>query len=301
MNTQSMAHDKTGIVDVEGAQLRYRVEGSGPPCLVVGSSVLYPRVFSPELREHLQLIFIDLRHFADPRHPASADPSFRPEQITIDTYADDIDQVRQTLRLGDVVVIGHSVHGRFALEYARRYPEHVRGVVAISAVPCASDEYDAECGRLWEADASDDRKQILARQLAELTPEVRATLSPADMFVREYVAFGPMNFYDPAYDSSWLWEDVVPDMPIADVLFGKLFATYDLAQGSAEITVPVLIVHGRYDYNVPYTLWERRRHQLPRHSYALLDKSGHIPSLDEPQLFDQTLLAWIRGLDSPGG
>lgn len=301
MTTKNMAQGNAGVVEVEGARLRYRIEGHGPPCLVVGSSVLYPRVFSPGLRGHLQLIFADLRHFADPRHPASADPSFRPEQISIGTYAGDIERVRQTLGLGEVVVIGHSIHGTIALEYARRYPQHVRGVVATAGVPRGTGELPAASERFWEADASGERREILARQLAELTPEVRATLSPADLFVREYVASGPMYWYDPAYDAAWLCEDVVTDMPIMDRVWDELFAAYDLAQGPAEITVPALIAHGRYDYNIPYTLWEEHRHKLPRHAYALLEKSGHAPSFEEPELFDHTLLAWVHGLDGSGG
>jgi proline iminopeptidase len=296
MTTQGMAHDNAGIVDVEGAQLRYRIEGRGQPCLVVGSAIFYPRMFSQELREHLQLVFADLRHFA-----AASDPSFTLDAISIDTYAGDIERVRQALGLGEVVVTGHSIHGVIALEYARRHPEHVRGVVAIGAVPHWSDKDSAQAERRFEAEASEERKQILARQLAALTPEVRATLSPADIFVREYMAYGPAHWYDPAYDGSWLWEGVIPDVPAVDRLYGELFRTYDVAQGPGQITVPVLIAQGRYDYGAPYTLWDEHRHKLPQHSYTLFDKSGHFPSLEEPERFDQTLLAWVHGLDSPGG
>ena len=295
MTTQSTAQDNVDIVEVEGAHLRYRIEGDGQPCLVVGSSIYYPRVFSQDLREHLQLIFVDLRHFA------ASDPSFTPDRISVGTYADDIERVRQTLRLGDVVVMGHSIHGTIALEYARRYPEHVRGVVVIGAPPRRSDDEPAPSDRLWEADASEERKEILARQLAELTPEVRATLSPADLFVRSYVANGPRYWYDPAYDCSWLWDGVVPDMPVIERLFGELFKTYDLPQGPAQITLPVLIAHGRYDYSAPYTLWEEHRHTLPRHTYALFERSSHTPPLEEPERFDQTLLAWVHGLETSSG
>jgi len=136
--------------------------------------------------------------------------------------------------------------------------------------------------------------------LAGLTPEVRATLSSGELFVREYVASGPMYWYDPTYDCSWLWEGVAPDWPIVERLF-ELFETYDLAKGPAEITVPVLIAHGRYDYAAPYTLWDDHRHKLPRHTYALFDRSGHYPPLEEPQRFEQKLFGWVHGLDSSGG
>jgi len=296
MTRKSIAQDAAGTVEVGGALLRYRIEGHGPPCLVIGSSVCYPRVFSPGLREHMQLIFADLRHFADPRQFDSADPAFRADRISLDTCADDVERVRQALELGGVVVMGHSMHGPFALEYARRYPEHVRGVVVTGAAPCGSQEGSAEIGRLWEADASEERKEILARRLAELTPEVRATLAAEEILVREYVALGSMRFYDPTYDCSWLWEDVVPDLPVFERL-EDLLETYDLAQGPTEISVPVLIAAGRYDYGAPYTLWEKHKHKLPRHTYVLFDRSGHFPSFEEPERFDQTLLAWADGID----
>jgi proline iminopeptidase len=224
-----------------------------------------PRVFSQELCQHLQLVFVDLRHFA-----AASDPSFTPDRISSDTYADDIEQVRQTLGLGDVVVVGHSIHALIALAYARRYPGHVRGVVAVGADPLGDATARA---RLWEAEASDERKEILKRQLAELTTEVRATLSPADVLVREYVASGPTLWFDPGYDCSWLWDGVVADVPTMDRLFRELFQTYDLDQGPGEITTPVLIAQGRYDYGAPLQALGRAPTQTcPAHLRPLREK-----------------------------
>lgn len=291
--TQTVTGDSAGVVAVEGAQLGYRLEGHGQPCLVVGSSVYYPRVFSQGLRQQLQLVFVDLRHFA------ASDPRFQLEQISIETYPDDIERVRQLLGLGDVVVIGHSIHGTIALEYARRYPEHVRGVVAVGAPPHRANEDPSPSERFWEGDASEERREILARRRAELTAEVRRPLAPGELWVREYVADGPKLWFDPSYDGSWLWEGVVLDGPVFQRVAGEVFTPYDLAQGPAEIAVPVLIVQGRYDYYVPHTLWDAHRHKLPRHTYILFERSGHTPPLEEPERFDQTLLAWLHGLDRP--
>lgn len=38
MTEQRTAQPNAGIVEVEGAQLRYLIEGNGRPCIVVGSS-----------------------------------------------------------------------------------------------------------------------------------------------------------------------------------------------------------------------------------------------------------------------
>jgi proline iminopeptidase len=279
-----------GVVEVEGARLGYRIEGHGQSCLVIGSSAYYPRVFSQELREHLQLVFVDLRQFA------ASDPAFSPERISIETYIDEIEHVRQTLELGDVVVVGHSLHGVIALEHARRYPEHVLGVVAIGSPPYRSHEDPSPSERFWLADASEERKEIVARRLAELTHEVCAALSPAELWKRRYQASAPKIWFDPTYDDSLLWEGVEMNGPVYQRVAGELFKPYDLAQIPGEIATPVLIVHGRYDYWESHTLWEGRLHKLPRHTFVLFERSGHMPSLEEPKRFNEELLAWIGGL-----
>ena len=294
MTTQEKT-PRAGTVEVVGARLGYRIEGHGQPCLVVGSSIYYPRVFSQELGKHLQLVFVDLRHFG------ASDPSFSPDRISVETYPEDIERVRQSLGLGDVVVIGHSIHGTIALEYARRNPEHVLGVVAISAPPHRSDEDPSPAQRFWEAEASAERKDMYAHQQAELTPEVRAALSPGELYVRDYVASGAKIWFDPTYDGTWLWEGAVLDAPVFARVAGELLTPYDLAQGPGEIAMPVLIALGRYDYWIPYTLWDEHRHKLRRHTCVLFERSGHTPPLEEPERFNETLLAWIRDLASSSG
>jgi proline iminopeptidase len=283
---------REGTIELEGARLRYVVEGEGPPCLVIGSSFCYPRVFpSKALRRRLQMVFVDLRHFG------LRDPALSPERVSRETYYDDIEQIRQTLGLGDVMVLGHSLCGPIALEYARRHPLTTRGVVAVAGHPArGSEEASAAIAHLWDVDASAERKSIYARRQAELTPEVKASLSPADLFVRDYVASGAKSWYDADYDCTWLWDQVVPDMPMVNRLYGELFKPYDLADGAEAIGVPALVVHGRYDYLVPYTLWERRLDCLRQHTYVLLEQSAHFPSLEQPELFDETFLGWLDRL-----
>ena len=130
-------------------------------------------------------------------------------------YADDIEQVRQALGLGDVVVIGHPstppsrsrVCPPVSGARPRRGPDR--------RVRWHGKETRRATDALWEA-ASDERKELLGLKMAELTPELRASISPAEFFVRQYVARGPWFWYDPSATASWLWEDVVPDMPVFD-------------------------------------------------------------------------------------
>lgn len=54
-----------GSITVDGSKLNYVVEEKGKPCLVIGSSIYYPRTFSKKIREHLRMYFVDMKWFAE--------------------------------------------------------------------------------------------------------------------------------------------------------------------------------------------------------------------------------------------
>ena len=76
---------------------------------------------------------------------------------------------------------------------------------------------------------------------------------------------------------------------------------HDLAQGPVEITAPVLIAHGRYDYAVAYTGWEEHRHKAPQAQLCAIREQRAFSAARGAGRFDQTLLAWIDELGSSGG
>lgn len=279
---------KAGVVAVEGANLGYRIEGSGPSCLVLGSSIYYPRAFSKDLREHLTFVFVDLRHFAP------SDRSVNPQEITLETYANDIEAVRTQLGLGKAIVLGHSIHGNIALEYARRYPEHVSRLIVIGSFSVGTGRMPELTEAFWNADASEERKRVLKRNWEGREERVKS-LPAGQQFVQTYILNGPRYWYDPTYDATWLWKDLYVNAPILDHLFGVLFKEYDLAQGLRPIATPVFLALGRYDYAVPYTTWDEERRKLPSLSYNLFEKCGHTPQLEVAAEFDRRLLEWLSG------
>ena len=274
-------------VTVAGATLRYAIEGTGRPVLVIGSATYYQRTFSRPLREVCTLAFADLRHFVE------CDAALSVDRLSFDTYADDIERIRVTLGFKPVVVVGHSHHGNLALEYAKRYPDSTSHVVLIGSPPCgvtrtvkASDDY-------WAAHASEHRKAALRHHWDALSSETLASLSPGDAFIAQYLADGPKYWYDPHYDASPLWQNMHVNMDLI-TSFRGLFAEYELSWDPTRLQAPVLIVMGRYDYVVPHVLWDEVLPGLQNVTYHVFERSGHTPQLEEPQLFDQIFLDWLR-------
>lgn len=59
---------KSDHIISDGFTLPYLVEGEGMPALIIGSSLYYARTFSPALRHHLNMVFVDHRGFAPANH-----------------------------------------------------------------------------------------------------------------------------------------------------------------------------------------------------------------------------------------
>ena len=284
----------SGTVCVDGATLRYVIEGYGVPALVIGSSIYYPRTFSQQLREALCLAFMDVRHFAE------TSTSHSPGIITLDTYTDDIERVRSEIGFERAAVIGHSHHGNLALEYAKRYPEKVSHVVLIGSPPCNVERTIQAGIDYWSAYATEERKAVLQDNWRALRAESIETLPPEAALVAEYVANGPKYWFDTSFNASSLWQGVPVNMDLIQ-MFRGFFTDYELSWNPAQMRAPVLVVMGRHDYVVPHLLWEVARPKLGNLTYHLLEQSGHTPQLEEPKLFDRVLLEWIQKYPDESG
>lgn len=266
--------------------LAYSIEGTGPSALVIGSATYYPRTFSDNLRKHLKLAFVDHRGFA----PAPQDAPI--SEYSLDIVLADMELARQRLNLGRIIVIGHSGHGYMALEYAKRYPEHVSHVVMIATGPSHSAYHSQISEQHWQEAVCPERKQQLERDLALLPSEI--TAAPEKRFITFCLRLGAKSWFDPAYDATPLWKDVHVNMPMFDHMWGEVFRDIDIAKDLDKLQAPVLLALGRFDYLVaPYSTWAPYRDKFRDLTIRVFDRSSHTPQLEESETFDSQLLAWL--------
>ena len=145
----------------------------------------------------------------------------------------------------------------------------------------------------WEADASEERKAIFEQNLRENPVDVLAALNPQERWLRTYQMRAPKLTYDPRFDPSPLLESVHNDAEVFLHLQLVILKDYDVAAHATQIRAPVFLALGRFDYTVPYTLWDDRRGVIPDLSYHLFEKSGHFPMLEERESFDRQLIEWV--------
>jgi proline iminopeptidase len=276
-------------VPVKGADLFYTARGQGSATCLVLSSIgtrPYERQIPAALDASLRMVFVDLR--------GSGRSTGEPTNLTFDVLAEDLDAVRQHLGVARVAVLGHSILGVPAIEYARRRPDSVSHVIAVGTPPTGDMARLLAAGKpFFEQDASEQRKRILHDNMAALPPGA----SPAQMLLAQT----PMRFFDPRFDAAPLFAGAEAKPAMLAHLMGTLVRGWDFITATPPLRTPLLLAHGRYDYTVPYTMWQGITETLPDVRFRLFERSGHQPFVEEPEDFVELLMGWmgIKGGDAP--
>lgn len=283
-----MSKSENGSVDRDDFELRYVIEGKGLPAIVIGSSLYYPKSISQNLRKHLHMAFIDWRGFAKSKS-AKCD-----SDITLNTFLEDVEYIRQKIGFERCIIIGHSAHALLALEYAKKYPECVSHVVMIGISPNLNSDMAALAQRNWEESVWPERKEALENRIKQLPDTELEKLPPSERFISWYVRRDPQAWYDYHFDSSFLWEEVHINMPMFDYLYGVVLRDLDITQNLEGFHTPVFLALGRLDFIIaPPSSWDSVRSKFQNLTIRIFERSGHSPQYEEAHLFEQELLNWL--------
>jgi len=110
-----------------GVSISYDLGGKGEQTFLLIHGVGTNRTFFSCIYHHLlqygRVLNVDLRGHGK---------SEKPEQsYSIETYSQDLKGLCQTLKLNSIIVIGHSMGGNIAIEFAAKSPELVKGLVLL--------------------------------------------------------------------------------------------------------------------------------------------------------------------------
>lgn len=278
---------KKGSVSTDGFTLNYSIEGTGIPTIVIGSSLFYPRVFSQEIRNKLQLIFVDHRGFVQPPNREISNKDFELEHLL-----EDVDKIRNFLGLNQVLVMGHSGHAFMALEYSKKYSENVLGTVMIGVSPDYSEETHIKTEAFFEKTASEERKKQYYGAMNKLPQLIQE--NPEKRFVSFCLCNGAKNWYRHNFDAALFWNDVYTNMQMIDYVWGTIFRDIDITENLNKLSKPVLLMLGKYDYVTgPPELWDNVKNEFLDLRINVFQKSGHYPMYEEAEQFDLELAKWI--------
>lgn len=166
------------------------------------------------------------------------------------------------------VLIGNSMGGHIALEYARVYPSKVAGLVLAGSSGLFENDFGTTSPK------RNDREYI--RKRAALT------------------------FYDDIVTEELVDEIMAvtqsPEKLPKLLKVARSTHEYNMEDMLADITAPTLLVWGKEDVVTPPEVAERFHEKLPNAQLKWIEKCGHAPMMERPEEFVRHLKPFLEHL-----
>jgi pimeloyl-ACP methyl ester carboxylesterase len=261
-----MTHQETSI-EIQGRQTRLLRGGHGVPLIYLNDTFRVRDLWLPLLDQLAGRFEVIL-----PVHPGCKGS----EATDIETMEDLVFHyldLCEALQLERPIVVGASLGGWIAAEWAVRYADKLRGLVLIDALGL----------RVPEAPTTD----IL---------RLDATQTRAHLFV------------DP---TAALAQQLIPDVPLPEDLSAFLQARQTLARFAWQfpdnprlmrylyrITIPTLIVWGAQDGFIPSRHGEAYQAGIQGAERIILPQCGHLPQVEQPDACCRAVMDFLKRLSS---
>lgn len=278
--------DQTLSVKLKNRNYPISVTGEGQPCLVIGIGTLIQRTLSQKFKNSFKVYSSDLYWIKD---HALDDVS----SLTMERIVDDIEELRQNLKLSSFILIGHSAYGIVALEYAKKYSSALNGIIMVGAPLNSNAEVEACNNKYFESHADPLRKSIDLERRAAFSNEDLSHLDSAAKFLRGYIwRDAPRYWHDPTFDCSPLWKNINLDGDLLDYFFKAVLPKIDVKKELDKIKCPVFLAAGMSDYDCCPWVWSQVN--FSKLTVSLFNKSGHYPNYEETELFDSRIKLWAH-------
>ncbi len=193
-------------------------------------------------------------------------------------------------------VVGQSWGGMLAMEHALDHPDGLRAIVVADS-PASIPLWVEEANRLRE-DLPRDVQETLTKHEAEGTTDSPEYEAAVRVYYDRHLCRVPWpacverSFAQMAEDPT-----VYHTMngPSEFHCIGSL-KTWDITGRLEEIDVPTLLVSGRYDEATPHIV-EQIHSRVPGARWELFEASSHMPHVEEPEAFLETVEAFLATVD----
>ena len=257
--------DGKSTIEVSGVGLEIETKGNGKPLLF-----LHPEIGMDRAGPALEALSKGARVIA-PTHPAYGKSAAPSTFNTIDDIAYLYLDLLDALDLREVTVVGLGIGGWIAAAVAIKSTQHLARLVLVDAFGVKhGDRETRDIFDMWFVTDADLQKvfyldqDVAARDTSKLPDDELYTIARA----REA-------------SSRYGWRPYMHDPKLK----GRLH----------RIKIPALVLWGAEDKIVAPAYGRAYAAALPNARFALIERSGHFPHVEQPQEFARRTLDFIEG------
>jgi proline iminopeptidase len=274
---------------IDGYKINVETLGEGDPIFFFaggpGNSHDYMQGRFGHYHSNHQVVFIDMLG------RGMSDDAVSPDEYSVSNDVHITEEVRKALGLEKIALVGHSYGTVVAQAYAIAYPEQVDRMVLISGFHSAA---------MWQANC-DSYNHYSQTHFPEIWSEVDSLralgyVSSDSVFMNVYESLPTKYIYyhnttlkgnNPETQHRGFNTDVYYAIIGRDADFdvsGSMIAI-DFRRALKDLNFPTLIIAGRYDGVSTPEFALQYKHFMPEAQFEMFEKSGHNPSLEEPEKF----------------
>jgi len=263
----------SGLAEVNGAKIYYETAGEGTPFVMLHAGIADSRMWQKQqeyFAQYYKVITYDLRGFGKTGMPEGPYAHYL-----------DLAGLLDTLGIDSAIVMGCSLGGSTAIDFALEFPSRVRGLVLVGS---AVDGYRME-----------DEESIKGWKQIEKAINKKDFEKAADMEIQQWIV-GPTRSpekLDPAVIA--LCRDMILTYMHNDPDKGEEQGPEEFSINRlAEITAPTLVVVGDLDSPDIMTMADLLERTLADSKKIMIPETAHLPNLEKPDDFNALVHDFLR-------
>lgn len=281
---------KSSIKDVfetsDHVKIKYKVSGKGEACLYVpgGPGQGYPSfelMGGNHLEKNIKMIYMDQR---------GSGQSGTSENYHLEAMVQDIEELRQHLKLDKIFLLAHSFGGIIAVNYAKKYPQHTKGLILSNITlhflnnESVKEQIEYGNGLLQQKNTAVPEDSLSA-ELSKISAALRKKRMGYKFLTEDIETIKQMDKIDSLHPR-------IIDFGMAVISKSKEFPEYyaDYAPITKNIHAPVLIITGKKDKAVGTQHY--KTFQFPDQKVVSID-GGHLLYYEKNKTFINSVWSFV--------
>lgn len=277
------------FAEVNNINLCYDIHGNGDPVILLhgfSDRKEHWRAQVGELSEHFKVIRLDNR---------GAGKSDRPDgEYSMEVYASDVAGLIDNLEIGRAHIIGHSMGGMIAQNFAILYPNKVSKLILLNTLPGLKPP-----GEPLDDFIAMQRESAIAGQEAILKDPNNAFVDGAKpSYSRKFWKLMKEN-PKKKFHNIWSVEDLIDEKinygPTAIDLSNQTHAlsTHNTYEKLPEIKSEVLIISAEKDKSCPISMGEAMYKLIPKSKFIITEGAAHQSILERGPEINKCIIEFL--------